>query len=104
MMAIVSLFPIGAPAPRGLGKDVAAALDVVDKSGLDYKLTAMGTILEGDWDAVMKVVKKMREKLLRRHARVYMTISVDERRGDRRGRLESKVKSVEAALGRPLRK
>ena len=104
MMILVSIFPMGKSAPASLSKDIAAVLDIVDKSGLDYKLTAMGTILEGEWDAVMKVVKKMRDRLLKRHARIYMTVSIDERRKDKRPRLESKTRSVETALGRPLRK
>ena len=34
---------------------VARSLDIIDKSGLPYQLTPMGTILEGEWDEVMAV-------------------------------------------------
>ena len=35
---------------------VARSLDIIDKSGLPYQLTPMGTIIEGEWDEVMAVV------------------------------------------------
>jgi uncharacterized protein YqgV (UPF0045/DUF77 family) len=42
-----------AMAPHGQGESlsahVARILDVIDKSGVRYQLTPMGTILEGDW-------------------------------------------------------
>ena len=49
-----------AMAPHGQGESLSAymtrILDVIDKSGVPYQLTPMGTILEGDWDDVMAVV------------------------------------------------
>ena len=40
-----------AMAPRGheqsLSADVARIVDIIDRSGLPYQLTAMGTLLEG---------------------------------------------------------
>ena len=49
-----------AMAPTGQGESmsaqVARILDVIDKSGVPYQLTPMGTILEGEWDDVMRVV------------------------------------------------
>jgi len=48
--------------PLGKGESVsqyvARVVDVVDKSGLPYVLTPMGTIIEGEsWDEVMDVLK-----------------------------------------------
>jgi uncharacterized protein (TIGR00106 family) len=49
-----------AMAPHGQGESlsahVARILDVIDKSGVPYQLTPMGTIIEGEWDQVMGVV------------------------------------------------
>ncbi len=101
MLASVSIFPIGKGV--SIGPYVAEAVDIVDKSGLDYRLTAMGTVIEGDWDAVLAVVKKMRDRMLKRSERVYLTISIDDR-ADKRRRIESKVKSVESLLSKNLRK
>ena len=35
---------------------VARSIDIIDRSGLPYQLTAMGTIVEGEWADVMAVV------------------------------------------------
>lgn len=40
----------------GLSAYVARILDVIDRSGVAYQLTPMGTILEGSFDEVMAVV------------------------------------------------
>lgn len=101
MLAILSVLPLGKGS--SLSKLVAEALKEIDKSGLDYRLTAMGTILEGDWDDVMKTVKKVRERLLKSSDRLYLTLSIDDR-NDRRRRIEDKIKSVETLVGRPLKK
>lgn len=101
MLAHVSIFPVGKA--ESLGPFIAEAVNEIDKSGLDYRVTSMGTTIEGEWDAVMKVVKRMRDKMLKRSDRVYLTISIDDRKGKAR-RIESKVKSVENILGKQLRK
>ena len=101
MLANISVFPLGKGA--SVGRYVAEAIEEVDKSGLDYRLTAMGTILEGEWDDIMKVLKKMRDRVLKSSERVYMSVVIDDR-PDKRRRMESKVKSVEAILGKSLKK
>ncbi len=100
-MAIVSIFPLGKG--ESVSKYVAAALEEIDKSGLDYRLTAMGTVIEGDWNAVMRVLKRAHDRLMRSSNRVYMSITIDDRK-DRRRRLEAKIKSVEEILGKSLKK
>ena len=102
MLAQVSIFPLDKG--DSVSKFVAEAVDEIDKSGLDYRVTAMGTVIEGEWDPIMKILKKMREKAIKRSKRVYMTIAIDDHPGDRRRRIESKVKSVEQILGKTLRK
>ena len=101
MIAIVSVFPFGKG--ESMGAIVAEAVDEADKSGLDYRLTAMGTIIEGEWDDVLKLIKRMRDRVAKRSPRVYLTIAIDDRK-DKRRRLESKLKSVENALSKSLRK
>ena len=56
-----------AMAPHGQGESlsahVARILDLIDKSGVPYQLTPMGTILEGEWDEVMAVVTRCFEAI-----------------------------------------
>lgn len=80
---------------------VARSLDIIDKSGLPYQLTPMGTILEGEWDEVMAVVTTCYQALRVDCERISVNIKIDARAGTG-GRIKSKVESVEQKLGRKL--
>jgi uncharacterized protein (TIGR00106 family) len=80
---------------------VARSIDIIDKSGLPYQLTPMGTIIEGEWAEVMAVVTKCFETMRADCDRVSTQIRVDYRAGPG-GRLKSKIESVEKKLGRKL--
>lgn len=101
MVVEFSVVPIG----RGeeLAGPVARILDIVDKSGLPYQLTAMGTIVEGDWEAVLGLVRRCHEAMRAETGRVYTHIAIDDRPRTS-GRIAGKVREVEEALGRPLKK
>ena len=92
-------------APLTQGKSVSTyvvrSLDIIDKSGLPYPLTPMGTILKGEWNEVMAVVTACFEAMRADCARVGTSIKIDCRAGPA-GRLESKVASVEQKPGRKL--
>ena len=103
MLFQLSMFPT-AKRTASISKDVAKVIDIIDKSGLPYKMTAMSTLIEGEWEPVMKVINKARLALRRRgHERIYIVINVDDRKGAR-GRLTGKVESVEKRLGREVSK
>ncbi len=94
-----------AMSPGGKGESispyVARILDVIDKSGVPYQLTPMGTVLEGDFDAVMAVVAACYRELERDCTRISMNLKMDYRAGPA-SRLKSKIEKVEQALGRKL--
>ena len=81
---------------------VSASLDIVDRSGLPYRLGAMGTCVEGEWDEVMGLVKACLERMTADCDRVSITLRGDWRRGAS-GRLTAKIAKVEATLGRKLK-
>lgn len=95
-----SMFPLGKG--ESVGDYVARSLDIIDKSGVDYRLHSMGTVLEGEWDEVFGVVRRCFERMRRDCRRVVVTLKVDYRKGHR-GRLAAKASSVEKRLGRKLR-
>ncbi len=74
---------------------------MVYESGINYKLHSMGTILEGDWDEILKLIKKCHERTLEDSDRVLTTITIDDRKG-KLGRIVGKVQSVEGKLGKEL--
>ena len=86
---------------ESLSKYVARSLDIIDRSGLPYQLTPMGTILEGEWHEVMDVVTKCYERMSADCPRISVSIKVDHREG-KAGRLKSKIASVEGKVGRKL--
>lgn len=95
-----SMSPLGKG--ESVGRYVARSLDVIDKSGVDYRLNPMGTVLEGDWDEVFGVVKQCFERMKRDCNRISCTIKVDYR-GGYSGRLAGKVASVEKRLRKKLK-
>lgn len=92
--------------PRAKGDsvsaDVARILDVIDRSGLAYQLTPMGTIVEGEWDEAMALVTQCFKTLEPTSSRIGLTLKADWRPGPA-GRLRGKVESVEKHLGRKLK-
>ncbi len=88
---------------ESVSKQVSRSLDIIDRSGIDYRLNPMGTVLEGDWDQVMGVVKDCFERMSEDCNRITCSMKIDYRKG-RDGRLTAKIKSVEEKLGRELSK
>lgn len=82
---------------------VSRSLDIIDKSGVSYKLNPMGTCLEGSWEEVMHVIKECHDKMSSDCDRISTAIKIDYRKG-KEGRIESKLKSIESKLNREVRK
>ncbi len=101
MIAQFSIVPLD----RGesVSEWVAKVLEKVERSGLDYRLTPMATVVEGDFDQVMDLIRDC-HKLIREHSqRVVTNISIDDREGAL-GRLTGKINSVQARLDHDLKK
>ncbi len=81
---------------------VARSLAIIESSGLDYRLHAMGTIIEGELDQVLEVLKQCFEALAVDCDRITCSAKLDYRRGHA-GRLDAKVASVEEKLGHKLK-
>lgn len=87
---------------ESLSPYVARSLEIIDASGLPYQLTPMGTIIEGEWDQVMPVVQDCFERMRLDCDRISVNLKMDYRAG-KSGRLQSKIASVEARVGRKLK-
>ncbi len=101
MLVEFSIIPIGAGS--SIGDQLAKVLKIVDASGLPYKINPMGTVIEGSWNDVMKLIKKCHDTIMKTEDRVYTTVSVDDRKG-KPNRIEEKVKSIEKRIGKHLKK
>jgi uncharacterized protein (TIGR00106 family) len=102
MMVEFSIIPIGKG--ESVSEDVACVLNLVDKSGLDYRLNPMGTVVEGGWDEVMSLIKQCHAETLKGASRIVTKITIDDRPSRPVGRLNQKIESVEKRLGRKLKK
>jgi len=98
-MAVVflTITPIGTATPS-VSRYVAGVEKVLRASGLKNQLTAMGTIIEGDLDAILEVVRQMHEHPFGEGAvRVSTLIKIDDRR-DKEHTIAGKMRSVEEKL------
>ena len=89
----VTVIPLGTETPS-VGKYVARAVQVLKgEEGVDYELTSMGTIMEGDLERLLAVVAKMHQTVFDAGAmRVVTTVRIDDRRDkalSSSGKLES---------------
>jgi len=82
---------------------VARSLGIIEASGLEYQLHAMGTIVEGEIDQVLEVMRRCFDAMATDCHRISCTAKLDYRHGHS-GRLKSKVASVEEKLGHSLSK
>jgi len=100
MLAEFSVVPLG----RGesVSEYVAECLKIVDASGLDYRINPMGTVVEGDYDEVMALVKKCHMRVMELSNRVVTTVKIDDRIGVKH-MMSGKISSVEGKLGKKLK-
>lgn len=99
VLAEFSIVPLGKGA--GMSEFIAQVLKAVIDSGVSYRTNPMGTVLEGDWDEVMGVIRKCHHLIMQGSERVLTTIRIDDRR-DGGPRMEQKLESVERKLGMRL--
>ena len=96
VIADLCVVPIGVGV--SVSKHVAACERVLKDAGLEIRLHAYGTNIEGEWDAVFAAVKRCHEVVHEMGApRISTTIRVGTRT-DRDQTMDDKVKSVQAKL------
>jgi uncharacterized protein (TIGR00106 family) len=97
-IAEVSVVPLGTKTPS-VSQYVARAIEVLQQEkDMKYEITAMGTIVEGDLDSILAVVKKMHEATFGEGvARVITMVEIDDRRDKARG-MREKVDSLKDKL------
>lgn len=99
VLAEFSVVPLGTGV--SISRAVSRILKIVAESGVSYKLNPMGTVLEGDWDSVVGLIRKCHEEAMKESGRVLTSIRIDDRKGEE-PRIEKKLESVEQKLGMKL--
>jgi uncharacterized protein (TIGR00106 family) len=97
-IAEVSVIPLGTKT-ASVSQYVARAVRALEREkDIKYETTAMGTIIEGDLDRILAVVKKMHEGTFGEGvARVLTTVKIDDRRDKAQG-MKEKVDSLKKKL------
>jgi uncharacterized protein (TIGR00106 family) len=97
-IAEISIVPLGTKTPS-VSQYVARAIKVLEKEkDIKYEITPMGTIVEGDLDRILAVVRKMHEEVFGEGvARVSTTVKIDDRRDKAQG-MKDKVDSLKRKL------
>jgi len=96
-VVFVSITPLGTGTPS-VSRFVAGVERILRGTALRHQLTAMGTIIEGDLDEILSVVRRMHEHPFGEGAvRVSTLVKIDDRR-DKEHTMAGKMRSVEEKL------
>ncbi|MFO8143198.1 MAG: MTH1187 family thiamine-binding protein [Dehalococcoidales bacterium] len=99
VIAEISVVPVGTVTPS-VSQYVVRAVGVLERRPeLNYTLTGMGTIIEGELKDVMDACREMHESVFGEGVqRVVTTIRIDDRR-DRNSSAEGKIQAVSKKMG-----
>ncbi len=79
-VAELSVVPIGTGSPS-VSPYVIEALKLIQKSGITYELSSMGTAVEGPIKRILRLTQRIHESAFRLGAeRVITTLKIDDRR------------------------
>ncbi|MDG6999794.1 MAG: MTH1187 family thiamine-binding protein [Nitrososphaerota archaeon] len=104
MSAVVlelTIIPLGPE--RSISSAIAGIVEIIEGSGLDYQMTAFGTLVEGSWDQLMDLAKQCHFEVRKETDRVLTMMRLDDY-GERTGEIEGAVNRVEQKLGRAVKK
>lgn len=96
-----SMFPTSADGREGasVSKQVSKIIDAIDKSGVPYQLTPMGTVIEASSMKEALGVIELAYEQVSDCERVYSSLKFDIRHNTE-NRLKTKISAVEKVLGR----
>jgi uncharacterized protein (TIGR00106 family) len=90
--------------PLGVGESfpdhIAEAVRIIRESGLPNRSDSMYTMIEGEWDEVMDVVRRATEAVAARAPRVQLVLKADLWPG-MRGPLDGKIELLEQRIADP---
>ncbi len=98
-----SMFPTSSDGREGssVSKQVSKVIDAIDRSGVPYQLTPMGTIIEASSMKEALGIVELAYEQLESCDRVYSSLKFDIRKNCE-NRLKTKIESVEKVLDRKI--
>ncbi|SRR6056297_1437240 len=89
------------PTDKGesVSDQVSKVIRLIKESGVSYKLTSMGTVIETEtMEEALDIIKKSHEILSATSNRIYSNFKIDYRRNTS-NRLSGKIESIERKIG-----
>jgi len=99
-----SMFPTSTDGREGsasVSKQVSKIIDAIDKSGVSYQLTPMGTVIEASSMKEALSIIELAYDQVSDCERVYSSLKFDIRKNTK-NRLKTKIESVEKVLERTI--
>lgn len=85
--------------PKSKEKDSYALVDeaikIIDRSGVSYRVTPFETVMEGDYDTLMKIVKEVQDACFKEGAEELMVYIKMQIRKDRDVEIRDKMEKYE---------
>ena len=98
-IATINVIPLGTATPS-VGDFVADCVKVLKDAGANFEMNAMGTVIDGDLDDILMLVKKMHSVPFEKGVqRVVTTVSIDDRR-DKKVTSSEKLESLMERVNR----
>jgi uncharacterized protein (TIGR00106 family) len=94
MLAEFTIYPTD---QMHMSRDVAKMIEILEATGVDYRLGPMSTSVEGTWDQITAAIRLCHEAETKHHGRVITTITIDDRR-ENAHHLDEMVEAVERHL------
>ena len=92
-IATINIIPLGTDSPS-VGSFVADCIKVLKDAGANFKMNAMGTVIDGDLDDILMLVRKMHSVPFEKGIqRVVTIVSIDDRR-DKKVTSSEKLESL----------
>jgi uncharacterized protein (TIGR00106 family) len=101
MVMELTVIPLGTGS--SMSTELAGLIEIIDAGGLDYRVTAFGTLVEGPLEQLLDLARRCHLEAHKQAGRVLTMIRLDDF-GPRTGELNGAVERVEKKIGRPVRK
>ncbi len=100
MLMELTVIPLGRG--QSLSAGLAPLIKMIDASGLDYQVTAFGTMVEGSLDQLLDLSRRCHLEARKQADRVLTSLKLDDF-GERRGELKGAVERVEKKIGKQVK-
>jgi len=92
----ISFVPVGVG--TSLSRYIAKVINNIEKSGLKYQLTPMGTIVEGEWNEISNLIDYSHNLIFEMGIeRIITNIKIDYRL-DKKSSMQDKIDSVKKKM------